>query len=1000
MPGNGRPEQEVLAGRDGDLEQVLDLVRDAVVGRSGSLLIVGEAGVGKTSLARRASADADGAGVGGAGVGDEGAGRADASGRADAGGGVACLWGTCLPLLSTAVPFLPLTAASRDWARAAGVAVPDLGGRGAAPAVFDAWLDELCGRQPVLLVVDDLQWADQGSLDVLMFLLAGPQRRRLAVVATIREGETGRYDLRRWLADVRRLPRVRELRLAPLDRVATGQLIAGRLGAPPHQTLIEEVFTRSRGNAYLATLLVRDLPANATELPPGLPGELREAVARAWFGLSEAARDLARLLAVAGRPQRAGFLREVAGELIPGLEVTPAIREAVRAGVLGTEPDGGCWFAHPLLAEVLEAELPPEEARAWHAGFAVALTRQMAAVPPADGAAGDPDGGYAVALADHYMRAGDLPEAFRWALRGAAAAESAGGSTEALRLLHRALDLQPAAGDPDTDRAAVLQRIRAVAERTGAPEAELSAIDELLVLVDSGGDPLLVVDLLVRRMWLRQNTGQEFAGSGGLGRAVELASAYPQSPQYARALAGMARVESWGGLPSAPARAAQAVAVARASGSASALSYALAARVMTWVMDTEARPYDGDPVQDGRLAQSLAAEARDFYAYMHATVWTANAANGTASHEWAEISRQGREHLTAMGGPHAYVAWLASFEAESLLLLGEWRACEERLRIAFGAPPGTGGGTSCRLAAARLAAWQGRWAEAEGHLARAGELFAEQSGFLGLPFDAVRAELAIARGDTEQAFTIALAGLRQRADMGERLLPAAARAAADQAGASRDRGESAAPALARLDHLRDTYPTVPQDPNAKPSEQAQCAAMQALYLAEQARGRCGPDVTAAWVTAAESCAAAGLAWDETYARWRAAESSLPRRSDRAATATQLRRAHELATDLAARPFLDQIEALAASAGIRLPAARPAPVAGQTAPLIPGLTGRETEILQHLVAGRTYREIAGALFISEKTVSAHVSNLLRKTGTSSRAELAQKYRRLAATATTR
>ena len=78
----------------------------------------------------------------------------------------------------------------------------------------------------MLLVVDDLQWADQSSLDVLMFLLAGPQWRRLAVLTTIREGETSRYDLRRWLADVRRLPRVRELRLAPLDRVATGQLLA------------------------------------------------------------------------------------------------------------------------------------------------------------------------------------------------------------------------------------------------------------------------------------------------------------------------------------------------------------------------------------------------------------------------------------------------------------------------------------------------------------------------------------------------------------------------------------------------------------------------------------------------------------------------------------------------------------------------------------------------------------------------------------------------------
>ena len=92
-----------------------------------------------------------------------------------------------------------------------------------------------------------------------------------------------------------------------------------------------------------------------------------------------------------------------------------------------------------------------------------------------------------MALADHYMRAGDLENAFGWALRGADIAESAGGVAEALRLLRRALDLQPVAGDPEVDRVALLQQIRAVAERTGTLEAELNAIDEMLELVDPAG---------------------------------------------------------------------------------------------------------------------------------------------------------------------------------------------------------------------------------------------------------------------------------------------------------------------------------------------------------------------------------------------------------------------------------------------------------------------------------------------------------------------------------
>ena len=417
-------------------------------------------------------------------------------------------------------------------------------------------------------------------------------------------------------------------------------------------------------------------------------------------------------------------------------------------------------------------------------------------------------------------------------------------------------------------------------------------------------------------MWLRQDTGQEFAATEDISRALRLACRHPESPQYALAMAGMARVEIWRGQPSGPARAVEAVALARASGSAPALSYALAAKIQAWLMDSGARPYDGDPLQDGRLAQSAAAQARDYYAFVHATVWAAQAHDGIISRDWIEVIRQGREELVSLGGPHAYVAWLASFEAEALLFLGEWQACEQRLRVALGAPPGTGGGTVCRLVAARLAAWQGRWSEAEGHLARAGELFAEQSGFLGLSFDSVRAEVAVAQGDAEQAFTIALAGLQQRADLVERLLPTAARAAADQAEALRDRSENAEPALSRLDHLRGTYPTVPADPNPMPSERAHAAAMQALYLAEQARGRRAPEAVPAWAEAAQACAAAGLAWDEAYARWRAAEACLPRRSDRPAGTAHLRRAHDMATELAAAPLLEQIQALATSAGIR------------------------------------------------------------------------------------
>jgi hypothetical protein len=286
------------------------------------------------------------------------------------------LWAPCLPLASLAVPFLPLATALRSWGASRDVPVPVLGGSGEeGPAGFDVWLDEACRQRPLVLVVDDLQWADQSSLDVLMYVLAGLAARRLAVLTTVRAGEEG-GPLRRWLADVRRFPGVGELTLGRLDRVATGEQIAALLGGPPHQSLIDDVYARTHGNAYLTKLLVRGLSQNARSLPAGLPTDLREAAARAWLGLSGKTRELTRLVAVAGRPQHADDMVEIAATTGRGDDVVPQLREAVDAGVLEVLDDDTYWFVHPLLAEVLEHGLLPEERRAAHAALPTRCSAQ------------------------------------------------------------------------------------------------------------------------------------------------------------------------------------------------------------------------------------------------------------------------------------------------------------------------------------------------------------------------------------------------------------------------------------------------------------------------------------------------------------------------------------------------------------------------------------------------------------------------------------------------
>jgi DNA-binding CsgD family transcriptional regulator len=938
-----------VIGREDELSAVRAAVDSAVAGTAAGLLVSGEAGVGKTVLVRQATDDPE--------------------------RGAEVMWVSCLPLTSLAVPLLPLRSALRSSAEA-----PDFGTTDAVLA-FDAWLDRTADRHPVVLVVDDVQWADQSSLDVLMYVLAGRPDRRLAVLLTMRSGEdSDGHGVRRWLADVRRLPRVTELILDRLDRLGTRDQLTVLLGRAPHESLVDEVHVRSRGNPYLTSLLTRGLSPDATALPADLPSELRDALSRTWYQLSPAARRLTAILAVAGTPERSAELAGVAMSVGFADPVVPMLREAVDAGVLRTDAGERYWFAHPLLAEVLVDVLLPEERRALHAGFAAAA--------PKDGT--DIDG--AIALADHHEQAGHVESAYRWALQAASLAEANGGPAEAVRLLRRALDLRFRVGDAAESRTDLLHWLRRCCARAGLEAEELSAIEELLALLDSGQEPLTVAPLLCRRMLLRFGTGREFAGVDGVREAERLTAPFPDSREHALATARLAYSLLWhtdnSGIPLAD----TAVRLAESGGSNEALATALIARSMARLLADDL----GGANTDATRAWDIAARNRDPDLFSEAVYTVVNSIDAARYREHADVFHRGHIELEIMGSPHIHIAELCAWEAHGLLVIGDWQSCLAKLRVALGGRPGVLGDTRARLTAALLACRQGRQAEADAHMARAEELFAEQSGFLGLDFDAVRAELAVVAGDTERAVTVAMAGLSQEAPPlgAERLLPLAARALADRAVGARDRGEDASAAVAALDDLRRTYPEVVTEPLAQDRWfRRYLRAMQELADVETARGRVEHDESARWQRAAAVAREAGLAWDEAYSRWREAEAALRDRATRLDGITALREAHRLATDLHAVPVLTQVEALARSARIPLAAPTPVPKAAGDTASVPGLTGREREILAHLVAGRTYAEIAKALVLSEKTVSVHISNMLRKTGATNRVELAQLAYRL-------
>lgn len=257
--------------------------------------------------------------------------------------------------------------------------------------------------------------------------------------------------------------------------------------------------------------------------------------------------------------------------------------------------------------------------------------------------------------------------------------------------------------------------------------------------------------------------------------------------------------------------------------------------------------------------------------------------------------------------------------------------------------------------------------------------------------------MELAGRDPRGAYHVALGVLRGILDhRWERLPFLAARAIGDLLQHARDRSDNRQvrhwlDALDDLERARSALPA-PSDDFANASPGTMAAAF-ALYDAELARCRGDAQTAYSWRRAVDLCASVSQRWDEAYARWRLAEALVADPASKGECAAELRRARARVVELGAEPWLREIDALAAMARIRLDDVKAdTPVRRLPAP-IDSLTPRELEIFAHLRAGRTYAEIATELVISDKTVSVHVSNILRKTGTSNRVEAAALARRL-------
>jgi DNA-binding CsgD family transcriptional regulator/tetratricopeptide (TPR) repeat protein len=994
-----------FVGRTGELARLAAAGERAAGDVPTSVLIGGEAGVGKTRLV----------------------GEVVAAARA---AGVTVLHGGCVELGGEGVPFAPLVEALRAFVRdldepalarmvpgqsrvELARLLPELGppdGPGAGDRAAmggdpGPWseqgrlfelllglLERLGSERPALLVVEDLHWADRSTRDLLAFLVRTLRHGRLLLVMTYRSDELHRrHPLRPFLAELDRGRRVERLELARFGPAEVAAQLAGIRGAPPAAELAERIHARSGGNAFF----VEELAATAAtdgELSPSLRDTL---LARIEL-LAEPAQQVLRVLAVAAAAVPDPLLAEVAG--LGEAELLAGLREAVSAHVLLVDAGEGTYgFRHALVKEAVYAELLPGERTRLHARFAAALAGR-------DGR-GEP--GMAAELAWHWYAAHDLVRALPAAVEAGVAAERVYAFAEAQRQFERALELWERAGPPRQQPGGVLDKTELLA-RAGEAAANAGAADRAVALhraalaeVDPAADPLLAAQLTERLAFHLRVAGRPGAFEA-YQEAVRLVPAEPSAAR-ARVLAGL------GQALMLRARFTEAASVCTEA-------IAVAGEVGAPVVEAHAMTSLGTAIARlGETDRGLAylEEARRRGAELGAAKDEARACVNLSDllddlgrlEEAVAVATEGIEVASAAGLRRTFGAFLAGNAAASLYHLGRWdetvELTDDFLELGDDENLNT---VTLRQSRAVLDAGRGEFAGALAHVRAAERLSGDM--FIAVQYPpvlaAAEAEVAAWQGRLEDASAAVAEGLAAlqgplqdlRAYM---LLAIGLRVEGDRAGLAAARHDHDTLSDARLvaGGLLRWARTTLDEPEMAP-RRALLATCEAEYARVQ--GDLDPE---GWLAAVAAWEEAGHPYQLAMARWRAAEALLARRGDRDLAAGLLRQGHAAATTMGAAPLRRELERLARLGRVALDRDRPgggddtpdgdAPPAAVVESL--GLTAREREVLALVAEGRSNRQVADVLSISAKTASVHVSNILGKLGVASRVEAAAVAHRL-------
>jgi DNA-binding CsgD family transcriptional regulator len=999
-----------LVGRDAELARALALLDDAADERAVVALIGGDAGVGKSRLTEEIASLA-------------------------AGRGFTVLTGQCAQI-GDSVPYLPLADALRSpAARDAVAARPMLGwllpetgserpaerdGAGLArQQMFGAVLGllaELSENQPLLLVLEDLHWADASTRALLTFLSRVLHSERVVIVGTYRTDDLHRrHPLLPVLAELRRLPTVTAIDLGPLASTALAAHLSSLMpndGRQLDAATLNSFVERSEGNAYYAEELLaaserethqRPVPdaslAEMSELPDNLVALLLSRVEQ----VSDEAQRVLRAAAVAGRQGSDDKVRAASG--LSDAEFDHAIREAVAHQLLVPALDG-YRFRHALLREAVYNDLLPGERTRLHATFAALLANGS----PAE-------------LAYHCLASHDIPGALAASVRAGGSAERMAAPAEAHRHYEEALGLW--------------ERVPDAAELAGISRLKL-AFRSASTAADSGDVPRAVQQF--RRVWsvLPPDTDPEMRARFGERLAYYLLQL--DKPGAASEAVSVAR-EVVAGTPSEPpswyrgrAMATLASALAVTNESGQALDWADRARAAAresgspWV-EADALVTLGMLMSRGGNANEAVAlltaahdQARETgvlgvelrAAYHLASTHLSRGDLATA----AAVAHQGvlRAEQTGLGlAPFGMDVQHLHFQAT--FAMGEWDHAGE---LAAGFPIRVTSLPEAALSAVALFIDVGRGNPIVAERRYWLQPYSEDE-FVAYISHGVLAEHELWRGDIDLALAEADAAIELARDPDHGPTPSVVRIVASTLWALGERArelrivgdtEAVASVLERCQELlaiaregaafryRPKYVLGPEGLGwlaRADAEYARAAGKNDPKLWRIALDRFGP----------------AYRYEGARTRWRLAES-LAEAGARDEAAAELSAAREVAVSLGARPLLTAIDDLARRARLAL---TPDPHATATATAtaatttataaaattspdksdisgLAALTEREREVLDLLTAGRSNREIAAELFISPKTASVHVSNILGKLGAASRSEAAALARRAA------